>query len=258
MERRFTFDRVANLYDAARPSYPDALLDDIVAFAGLKPGDPVLEIGCGTGKATAGLALRGLDVVALDPGADLLRVARKNLTGFQNIQLIQTTFEAWPPQFGAFRLVVAAQSWHWIAPEVRITKVAEVLTPDGCLAVFGNEAVGLASPLLDSFKQIYAHHVPSLWEQAAAETWYLPSGSVATLIDESRLFAAVTHKSYPWKWSYTGSSFVNLLRTQSLYQLLAEPQREALFAALAAAIAAHGGEFELAYEAHLYTAKRSS
>jgi ubiquinone/menaquinone biosynthesis C-methylase UbiE len=257
MERRFTFDKIANLYDAARPSYPDALLNDVVAFAGLKPGDPVLEIGCGTGKATAGFALRGLDVVALDPGADLLRVARKNLTGFQNIQLLQTTFEAWPPQPGAFRLVVAAQSWHWITPEVRITKVAEVLTPGGSLAVFGNEAVGLASSLLDAFKRIYAHYVPSLWEQVAAETWYLPSGPVAKLIGGSRLFAAVTHKSYPWKWSYTGSSFVNLLRTQSHYQLLAEEQREMLFAALAGAIAAHGGEFELAYEVHLYAAKRS-
>ena len=259
MERRFTFDRVADLYDAARPSYPDALLDHIVAVAGLKAGDPVLEIGCGTGKATAGFARRGLHMVALDPSAELLRVARKCLTGFPNVQFLQTTFEAWPPQPAAFKLVVAAQSWHWIAPEMRCTKVAEVLAPGGTLAVFGNEPVGLASsPLLDEFKRIYAHHVPSLWEQAAAETWYLPSGPVARLIGESRLFAAVTHKSYPWKWSYTGSSFVNLLRTQSRYQLLAEPQREALFAALAGAIAAHGGEFELAYEAHLYTAKRSS
>jgi ubiquinone/menaquinone biosynthesis C-methylase UbiE len=217
MERRFTFDKIANLYDAARPSYPDALLNDVVAFAGLKPGDPVLEIGCGTGKATAGFALRGLDVVALDPGADLLRVARKNLTGFQNIQLLQTTFEAWPPQPGAFRLVVAAQSWHWITPEVRITKVAEVLTPGGSLAVFGNEAVGLASSLLDAFKRIYAHYVPSLWEQVAAETWYLPSGPVAKLIGGSRLFAAVTHKSYPWSGRTPGQvSLTSCVRSRTI------------------------------------------
>jgi ubiquinone/menaquinone biosynthesis C-methylase UbiE len=259
MERRFTFDRVADLYDAARPSYPDALLDHIVAFAGLKPGDPVLEIGCGTGKATAGFARRGLHVVALDPGAELLRVARKSLTGFQNVQFLQTTFEAWPPQPAAFELVAAAQSWHWIAPEVRCTKVAEVLAPGGSLAVFGNEPVGLtSSPLLDEFKRIYAHHVPTLWEHFAAEAWYLPTGPVAKLIGESRLFAAITYESYPWRRSHTGSSFTDLLRTQSRYQLLAEPQREALFAALAGAIAAHGGEFELAYEAHLYLAKRSS
>jgi hypothetical protein len=142
---------------------------------------------------------------------------------------------------------------------MRCTKIAEVLAPSGSLAVFGNEPVGFASsPLLDEFKRIYAHHVPSLWEHFAAEAWYLPTGPVAKLIGESRLFAAVTYKSYPWRRSFTGSGFIDLLRTQSRYQLLAERQREALFSALATAIAAHGGEFELAYEAHLYTAKRAS
>ena len=29
MERRFTFDGVASLYDAARPGYPEALFDDV-------------------------------------------------------------------------------------------------------------------------------------------------------------------------------------------------------------------------------------
>jgi len=259
MERRFLFDKVADLYDAARPGYPDALLDHVVAFAGLEPGDSILEIGCGTGKATAGFARRGLHVVALDPGAELLRVARKSLTGFQNVRFLQTTFEAWPPQPAAFKLVAAAQSWHWIAPEMRCTKIAEVLAPSGSLAVFGNEPVGFASsPLFDEFKRIYTQLVPSLWEHFAAEAWYLPTGPVAKLIGESRLFAAVTYKRYPWRRSFTGSSFIDLLRTQSRYQLLAEPQREALFSALAVAIAAHGGEFELAYEAHLYTAKRAS
>jgi SAM-dependent methyltransferase len=259
MERRFIFDRVADLYDAARPSYPDALFDHIVAFADLELSDPVLEIGCGTGKATTGFARRGLRVVALDPGAELLRVARKGLTGFQNVQFLQTTFEAWPSQPATFKLVAAAQSWHWIAPEARCTKVAEMLAPGGSLAVFGNEPVRLtSSPLLDEFKRIYAHHVPTLWEQFAAEAWYLPTGPVARLIGESRLFADVTYKSYPWTRLHTGASFTDLLRTQSRYQLLAEAQREALFAALAGAIAAHGDKFELAYEAHLYLAKRSS
>lgn len=38
------------------------------------------------------------------------------------------TFEAWPANQTAFRLTVAAQSWHWFSPEVRFAKVAEVLS----------------------------------------------------------------------------------------------------------------------------------
>jgi hypothetical protein len=36
VEQRFTFDKVADLYDAARPGYPDALMDHVVTFAGLE------------------------------------------------------------------------------------------------------------------------------------------------------------------------------------------------------------------------------
>ena len=36
MEQRFTFDQVATLYNAARPDYPEALIEDVVSYADLK------------------------------------------------------------------------------------------------------------------------------------------------------------------------------------------------------------------------------
>jgi ubiquinone/menaquinone biosynthesis C-methylase UbiE len=50
MEQRFTSNQVANVYKAARPDYPDALVDDVVSYAALKPNDAILEVGCGTGQ----------------------------------------------------------------------------------------------------------------------------------------------------------------------------------------------------------------
>lgn len=49
---RDTFDEAADLYDRARPRYPQALVDDLVRAAGLGPGSRVLEIGPGTGQLT--------------------------------------------------------------------------------------------------------------------------------------------------------------------------------------------------------------
>lgn len=64
---------MAELYDRSRPSYPPALVDDVLEFAGAVPGsaDRALEVGAGTGKATTLFAERGVSVVALEPGGAL-------------------------------------------------------------------------------------------------------------------------------------------------------------------------------------------
>src|SRR4051812_33720160 len=68
------FDAVADDYARERPTYPDELID--AACEGLRPGDRVLEIGCGTGQLTASLLARGLAVDALDRAPNMLRIAR--------------------------------------------------------------------------------------------------------------------------------------------------------------------------------------
>src|SRR4051794_4490354 len=133
MEQRFTFDDVAALYDATRPDYPRALFDDIGAFARLAPGDAVLEVGCGSGQATRDFVERGYRTVALDPGAGLIEIARRKFTGASNVEFITSTFEDWPAEHAVFRLVASAQAWHWIAPEARFARAADVLTPGGTL-----------------------------------------------------------------------------------------------------------------------------
>ena len=79
MEQRFVFDQIADAYKAARPDYPEALVEDVVSFAELKPRDEILEIGCGAGQATKGFAKRGFPILAIDPGPKLLAGARESL-----------------------------------------------------------------------------------------------------------------------------------------------------------------------------------
>jgi ubiquinone/menaquinone biosynthesis C-methylase UbiE len=93
VEQRATFDRVADLYDSARPGYPESLVDDVIATAGLAPGDAILEVGCGTGQATKSFAGRGLRILALDPGPELMRISRERLAGFRDIEFVTTTLE---------------------------------------------------------------------------------------------------------------------------------------------------------------------
>jgi SAM-dependent methyltransferase len=255
MEPRFTFDQVASLYRASRPDYPDALVDDVVSYANLERNDPVLEVGCGTGQATKSFARRGLQIVAIDPGPEMVRAARETLANFDNVELIETTFEAWSAGKALFRLIIAAQSWHWVSPELRFVKAAKVLSCNGSLAVFGNVPVGLPAALLEQFKEIFLRHTGK-W--LPAEASYLNNGPLKGWFDESGLFGPVEHQCYPWRWQHTAASYTNLLRTWSYLQMLTLSVREELLAEISKAIDVHGGEFEVDYETHLYIARRSS
>jgi SAM-dependent methyltransferase len=255
MEERFAFDQVANVYKVARPDYPEALIEDVVSYADLKQSDHILEVGCGTGQATKSFAKRGFPIVAMDPGPEMLRGAREDLAGFSNVELLETTFEAWPANRGAFRLIIAAQSWHWVSPEMRFTKAAEALSPNGSLAVFGHVPVGLAAEsLLAQFKDIYLRRTGE-WGPPP-ETWYLLTGPVKGSFDESGLFGPVEHRNYPWKWRRTALGFTDFLRTRSEYVMMEPAKREEMLGEIAKAIDDQGGELTLDYETHLYIARR--
>ena len=254
MEQRFTFKQVASAYRASRPDYPEALVDDVVSYAALKPGDPVLEVGCGTGQATKSFATRDLRIVAIDPGPEMVRAARETLANFDNVELIEATFEAWSQDKSPFRLIVAAQSWHWVSPELRFVKAANVLSCNGSLAVFGHVPVGLPIALREQFKEISLHHTGS-WGPPP-EAWYLPGGPFKGWFDESGLFGPVDHRCYPWKWQHTTPSYANFLSTRSDIRMLAPTIREELLSDISKAIDSHGGGFEVDYETHLYIARR--
>jgi ubiquinone/menaquinone biosynthesis C-methylase UbiE len=49
----------------------------------------------------------GYRIVALDPGAQMIEIARESLKEFANIEYVVSTFESWPARSAAFRLVMA-------------------------------------------------------------------------------------------------------------------------------------------------------
>ena len=108
---RGTFDSAADLYEAARPSYPGELIEDLVRVSDLQPGDRLLEIGCGSGKATRPLLERGYSIVCVEIGPKLAEQARRNLAGFP-VEIQVAPFETWEGEPESFDLVYAATAWH--------------------------------------------------------------------------------------------------------------------------------------------------
>jgi protein-L-isoaspartate O-methyltransferase len=130
---RETFESAADTYEAARPTYPRKLFDDLVALAGLQRGARLLEIGCATGKATRPLLERAFSVVCVELGAKLAERARHNLAGMP-FEVHVAPFEGWQGEAASFDLVYAATAWRWIDPVVRYEKAHALLCPSGHLA----------------------------------------------------------------------------------------------------------------------------
>ena len=74
---------MARVYSKVRPDYPDALVDDVVSYAGLKPNDRIFEVGCGTGQATKSFAERSFPILATDPWIGNASWRTRKLSSFQ-------------------------------------------------------------------------------------------------------------------------------------------------------------------------------
>lgn len=134
---RAGFGASAEVYQRTRPVCPPQLFDDLIGLAGLRPGDRVAEIGCGTGQATVPLAERGLAVTAVELDAALAAYARRRLVGFPAAQVVTGSFEDWQPGGAPFDAIAVVNSLHWIDPQARYAKPFRLLRPDGVLAVIG-------------------------------------------------------------------------------------------------------------------------
>jgi ubiquinone/menaquinone biosynthesis C-methylase UbiE len=129
------FDEIAAEYDRHRPAYPDELIDQACRVAGIGRGDPVLEVGCGSGQLTRSLAGRGPRVTAVEPGTNLMSLARQNLEGAGEVGFVNARFEDAQLPRARFRAVFSASALHWVDPEVSWQRAADVLLPGGTLAL---------------------------------------------------------------------------------------------------------------------------
>jgi SAM-dependent methyltransferase len=234
---RETFDGVAELYDRARPDYPDRLLDDLAELARLRPHASILEIGPGTGQLTLPLARRGFGMLGVELGENLATVARRKLAAYPGVRIVTAPFETWDPAGARFDLAVAATCWHWLDPELRCGKAAGVLRPSGALAVVGGGHVVPegGDPFFMEIQDVY----DSIGEG-------LPDGRLPRPgeradqreeLEGSGLFAEVEVRRYLCEHAYTAEQYIDLLETFSGHRAMEKAGRELLYRAIRERIA---------------------
>jgi len=222
------FDEDAGTYDEVRPTYPSELFDELVRRASLGSGSRVLEIGAGTGQATLELAKRGFEIVALEPGPNLARIATERLRAFPAARVEIQTFEEWDPPTEPFDAVVAATSFHWLDPSSRLSRCAAVLRAGGHLGIISTHHVaGGTTAFFHEVQRCYERYMPG-----TEPGLRLPSEDALPADPEELLhadaFGRIARLSFAREATYSSDEYTRLLMTYSGHRALHEDARKDL------------------------------
>jgi len=140
-----TLDPIAKFKDMQRESwsrfaplaaFTTAPAAQLVKHAGIRAGQSVLDVGCGTGPVSITAARAGARVTGLDLTPALLEIARENGRMMEvEVEWREGDAEALPFEDATFDVVVS-QFGHIFAPrpEVAVKEMLRVLKPGGTIA----------------------------------------------------------------------------------------------------------------------------
>jgi|CXWL01.1.fsa_nt_gi SAM-dependent methyltransferase len=256
-DNRVLFDSVAELYDRARPTYPPAIFDDIVALSGIPDAGRILEIGPGTGQATLPMAERGYRITAVELGPNLAAVARRNLARYE-VDVQVGSLEDWPLPDERFDLVMCFSAFHWLDHEVALPKIAATLHSGGALAyTTGGHVEGGTSQFFVDVQDCYVRHMPGTPPGLRLD----PPEHIALespITDASGLFEPAQHRRYVWLRNFTTQTYIDELNTYSAKLALSEEDRRALLSCIRTMIdERYGGRITKAYLTDLHVARRA-
>ena len=250
------FDEIAATYDRVRPQYPEQLIDDVIRYSGISEEGRMLEIGCGTGKATELFAQRGFSIHCLEPGAAMIDILTRNCRAYQHVRVEKTSFEDWEVQEGKFDLVVSAHAFHWLSPEIKFSKSARALNGTGSLAAFWNVRPEPLTEVSRAINMVYRRIAPGLADLGKRKPCDSVIESRGDEFLSSRQFKKPVVKRYSWSAKYSSTEYLDLLRTYTDHQTLPETTKSNLLDGIADEIEKLGGQVEIPYTSALFVAEK--
>lgn len=252
------FNNIVADYEFARPGYPEALIEDVIAFAKLKRGARLLEIGAGPGQATDPFVKRGYAVTSLEIGEKQVDFLREKYAAFPDFCAVHAPFEAYDAPEGSFDLVFSATAFHWIDPSYGIPKAYRLLKKGGAIALFWHleSIVRQRTELQNELSRIFQKHAPKLDDYVSPEEGERLHLERMAQMKTGNLFGPTETKTYRWSETYDAGRYLRLLNSYSDMHEIGEAARDAIFEDVAAYFARVGGTAELPMEVRLYMATK--
>jgi SAM-dependent methyltransferase len=254
LRRGALFDASALDYDRYRPGYPAEAIGTVVSLSGLKSSSRLLEIGCGTGKATVHFASRGFMIECVDPGQRLIALARHNCRRWPNVTFRNGSFESVHLEAQHYDLVYSAQAFHWVDPRIRLPKTAALLPANGSLALLynypGKAKDGVLRLLNEAIEEESDGRLEA-WDYAAELT------ALKREIRACGLFRGIKLLRYRWTNRYSAEGYTGLFRTYSDFLSLSRRTQERVLHRIRMMIRANGGYIDRPYDCVLIHAHRN-
>jgi SAM-dependent methyltransferase len=247
-----SFGANAARYNRARPSYPDALVQRIIAAS---PGRDVVDIGCGTGITARLFQAAGCRVLGVDPDERMAGLARQS-----GIAVEVAKVEDWDPAGRLFDAVIAGQAWHWVDPVAGAARAAQALRPGGLLALVWNSFLpppGLGEAFAAVVRRVLPGSPLAAGAMPGPDGYLILCAKAADGMRQAGGFGPAEQWRFDWERRYTRDEWLDVLPTFGGMNLLPPARLAELLAGIGAAIDAVGGGFTMGYATVVAAAVRS-
>lgn len=253
-----SFDKFAQTYDDVRPKYPKQLYKDIKNFCSISQNTNLLEIGTGSGIATKAIAELGSQIVTVEPGDNLIKVAQSNLSNFNNIKFVCDTFENCKFKDQQFDIILSATTFHWLEKESKYKDCYSYLKDNGFLILFWNSFCRENTKIMKQIDEIYAKNLSDTYESKND----VNTGVLDKIIKrekeliENEMFYLAALKRYKTEYVYDSNSYVELLKTYPKIIKLDTETRNKFLAEIKTVIKENGNQIKIPILTSLYILRK--
>jgi SAM-dependent methyltransferase len=237
-----SFELVADVYERARPEYPEEAVAWLVQELDLREGRTVVDLGAGTGKLTRAMVPTRARVIAVEPGEAMLGELRRVVPG---VEAVVGAAEAIPVADGSVDAVTVGQAFHWFRHDEAVPEIRRVLRPGGALALIWNSR-DQARPLQREVSELIKPFIPANRP---------PVGHSAGALERSPLFGPVERRTFPFSQHLDANGVAERIASVSFVAAAPAERREELDRKLRDVVAEQGGVVDFAYLTEVYVSR---